>query len=186
MSEVPGGWAQPGDSTGGEPSGLLGLTVRRARPDELDEVGAITVEAYLEDGFLDPDDDYRAELADARRRAEEAEVWVAVQDDQVLGAVTYCTSGTSFAELARPGEGEFRMLAVSAKARRRGVARALVLRCVERSQELGHDALVLSSMAEMSAAHRLYQRLGFQRVPDRDWSPVPGVDLLAFTLPLAR
>ena len=32
----------------------------------------------------------------------------------------------------------------------------------------------------MTAAHRLYERLGFVRAPDRDWGPVPGVDLVAF------
>ena len=39
---------------------------------------------------------------------------------------------------------------------------------------------MLSSLAEMTAAHRIYERQGFERVPDRDWSPVPGVDLIAF------
>jgi len=34
----------------------------------------------------------------------------------------------------------------------------------------------------MTAAHRIYQRLGFERVPERDWSPIAGVDLLAFAL----
>jgi hypothetical protein len=39
----------------------------------------------------------------------------------------------------------------------------------------------------MTTAHRLYQRLGFQRQPDRDWRPVPGVDVtaLGFSLELA-
>jgi ribosomal protein S18 acetylase RimI-like enzyme len=36
----------------------------------------------------------------------------------------------------------------------------------------------------MHAAHRLYERLGFTRVPERDWSPVPGVQLVAYALPL--
>jgi hypothetical protein len=34
----------------------------------------------------------------------------------------------------------------------------------------------------MVAAHRIYARLGFVRDPARDWSPVPGVALLAFEL----
>jgi hypothetical protein len=36
----------------------------------------------------------------------------------------------------------------------------------------------------MAAAHRLYARLGFVRVPERDWEPVPGVQLLGFRLDL--
>ncbi len=36
----------------------------------------------------------------------------------------------------------------------------------------------------MRAAHRIYERLGFTRDPERDWSPLPGVELLAFALRL--
>ena len=31
--------------------------------------------------------------------------------------------------------------------------------------------MVLSSLAEMAAAHRVYARLGYARSPDRDWAP---------------
>ena len=37
----------------------------------------------------------------------------------------------------------------------------------------------------MATAHRLYERLGFVRTPERDWSPSPDVDLLAYRLPLS-
>jgi hypothetical protein len=36
----------------------------------------------------------------------------------------------------------------------------------------------------MSSAHRVYERHGFRRAPERDWSPVPGVDLIAFVAEL--
>jgi hypothetical protein len=36
----------------------------------------------------------------------------------------------------------------------------------------------------MTAAHRLYERLGFTRLPERDWTPLPGVDLLVYSLDL--
>ena len=45
-------------------------------------------------------------------------------------------------------------------------------------------AVVLSSLAQMAGAHRLYEGLGFVRVPHRDWSPHPGVDLVAYSLEL--
>jgi hypothetical protein len=37
----------------------------------------------------------------------------------------------------------------------------------------------------MQAAHQLYERAGFSRLPDRDWYPVPGKILLAYGLILA-
>jgi hypothetical protein len=32
----------------------------------------------------------------------------------------------------------------------------------------------------MRTAHRLYLRLGFTRVPERDWDPIPGLTLLVY------
>ena len=67
------------------------------------------------------------------------------------------------------------MLAVAPDARRQGVGEALARLVLDRFRELGAAAIVLSSLAEMAAAHRLYERLGFDRIPERDWSPAPGV-----------
>jgi hypothetical protein len=36
----------------------------------------------------------------------------------------------------------------------------------------------------MTAAHRLYERLGFMRAPERDWKPVPEVRLISYELAL--
>jgi hypothetical protein len=44
--------------------------------------------------------------------------------------------------------------------------------------------MVLSTDTRMAAAHRLYERLGFARLPERDWTPLPGVDLLVYALDL--
>jgi ribosomal protein S18 acetylase RimI-like enzyme len=161
------------------------VTVRPAHLEELPAVGELTVGAYDADGLLLPGDRYTAHLRDAVTRAREAEVYVALLEDlpgELAGTVTYCPQGSPWAELSHPGEGEFRMLGVAPAARRRGVARALVGACLERARELGCSAVVLSSLPEQQAAHRVYERLGFRRVPDRDWSPAEDVDLHAFRL----
>ena len=153
--------------------------VRRARPEDLDEVGQITVAAYAE--FTEgPEDGYIALLADAARRDREAELWVAEIDGRVVGSVTVALPGSPWREIAGDDEGEFRMLAVSPTARRQGVGDALARLVDDRFRELGCRGMVLSSLAQMTSAHRIYERLGYHRVPDRDWSPVPGVDLIAF------
>lgn len=161
------------------------IQVRAAEPHELVEVGEITAHAYAGDGLLHEDSGYVHQLRDAARRAQEAELWVAVDEaDRVVGSVTYCPAGSSYREMAQDGEGEFRMLAVHPSARRRGVAEALVRRCLARSRELGDRRMVICSQREMANAHRLYARLGFERAPERDWSPFPGIDLIAFTVDL--
>ena len=57
----------------------------------------------------------------------------------------------------------------------------MVAACVERARVHGDQRVVISVLDENEPAHRLYRKLGFDRAPDRDWSPVPGVNLLAYT-----
>lgn len=164
----------------------MSLVIRPAHEEELAAIGALTLDAYTSDGFVSLDGEYAAELRDAATRAREAEVYVALDEvGTLVGTVTYCPEGSAYRELAGPGEGEFRMLAVAPEARRRGVAEALVRMCVERSEELGYDAVVLSSLPTQEQAQRVYARVGFRRTPDLDWQPHPGLDLLAFRLDLS-
>lgn len=158
------------------------MEVRPVLPAEFAAVRELTLRAYVDEGFVGADDDYTEELADTRRRAREAEVWVAVEDGQVLGAVTLCPLGSAYREIARDDELEFRMLAVAPTARGRGLGRTLVEVCLDRARELGYAGVRMSSMDKMTSAHRVYERLGFTRAPEDDWSPVPGVRLLAYVL----
>ncbi len=161
--------------------------IRRARPEELEEVGRATVAAYA--AYLDesPETGYVDHLRDAARRDREAELWVAVDDEgTLLGSVTSCPEGSPWRELSQPGEGEFRMLAVNPAAQGRGVGRALVTHVVDGFRAQGARSVVICSMTTMEAAHRIYLRLGFTRDQALDWSPVPGVDLVAFRLDLGE
>ena len=162
------------------------MRVRPVRTEELDAVGELTVAAYVADG-MDPDYSYVEVLADAARRATDAELLVAVDaDERLLGTVTMCEPGTPWAEVSRPGELEFRMLAVAPDAQGRGVGERLIRAVLDRAGERGVPRVVLSSSGYMHVAHRLYHRLGFIRLPCRDWQPVPGLQLLAFALELDR
>jgi ribosomal protein S18 acetylase RimI-like enzyme len=136
-------------------------------------------------GFTRPESPYVPQLADAARRAAEAELYVAVDgEDLLLGAVTFAPPTSPYAEIADPGEAGCRMLAVDPMARGRGVGEALVRACIERARALGCTRLRLSTQPDMSAAQRLYQRLGFRRTPERDWEPMPGIRLLTYALDL--
>lgn len=162
------------------------LHVRLVQPGEHALAGELVVAAYraLPGGHLT--DDYAEELADVERRAREAEVLVAVDDDGgVIGCVTFVPDDSSpWAELLEPGEAGIRMLAVDPRAQRRGTGRALLAACIYRAQELGRTALILHTTPWMKAAHRLYETSGFQRLSERDWVPVPGVPLRAYRLDL--
>lgn len=164
----------------------MGVRIRPARVDELDEVGRLTVAAYAADGVVTADDPYAEHLADAAERYRNALLLVAEDDDGLLGTATVVSAGSPLVEMCLPGEVEVRMLAVDPAARGRGVGELLARACVDVGREQGCERVILSSGTWMVVAHRLYERLGFSRVPERDWSPRPDVQLLAYELPLRR
>lgn len=157
------------------------MLLRRAGYDDHETIGEITVAAY-EEFTTAAEVGYVEHLRDAASRDREAELWVAADEEsgEILGSVTLCPAGSPWREIGTDGEAEFRMLAVAPGAQRRGVGSALMDLVVSRAHEDGATAIVLSSLAEMTAAHRIYRRQGFERVPERDWSPAPGVHLIAF------
>jgi ribosomal protein S18 acetylase RimI-like enzyme len=159
-------------------------TIRVARPVEFEVIGEITVRAYVEAGNVPTDIDYGAVLRDAADRAGKAELLVAVAGDEVLGTVTVVQPGGAYAEISRPGELEFRMLAVAPEAAGNGVGQALVEAVIDRARRDGARRVVLCVQDRAEPAQRLYRRLGFEPRPDRDWSPAPGVRLLGFALDL--
>ncbi|MEQ4209750.1 GNAT family N-acetyltransferase [Actinopolymorpha sp. B9G3] len=155
--------------------------IRVAQSGEHTSAGDLTVAAYVGAGLLPADHSYVHQLGDAKRRAAEAELLVALdRAGALLGTVTYCPPGSTYREIGRDDEGEFRMLAVSPQAHGRGIGEALVRTCLSRARPDGKRGIALSSSTAMHAAHRLYERLGFARDPRRDWTPAPGVSLLAF------
>lgn len=162
------------------------MHIRRARPEERAAIGEVTVAAY-EPMLASAEASYVDQLRNAEARDLEAELWVAVAPDdrEVLGTVTLCREGSPWREIARADEGEFRMLAVAPHAQGQGVGEALARHVIDRFREAGATAVVLSSTPLMAGAHRLYERLGFGRCPERDWEPLPGVRLLAFRLDLS-
>lgn len=151
------------------------IEIRRARADELDEVGAQTVAAYVD--LLGEQDPYLERLRDAAGRAEQAELVVGLVDGRPAGSVTVAEAGTPFADIARPGELEFRMLAVAPAGRGHGVGTALVDHVLETARRRGHRAVVMSTQPNMVAARRIYDRAGFVPDPDRYWQPFPGLTL---------
>lgn len=176
---------------------LNSVQIRVARPGDYAALGELTLAAYAS---VDPstlEGDYPEELRDVAGRAAGAEVLVAVEvagDGEatgtrgpVLGGVTYVPGPDSpSAEFTEPDAAGIRMLAVAPDARGRGVGEALTRACIDRARTAGRGQILLHSTDRMTVAHRLYQRLGFERDLSLDWEPEPGVNLRGFRLRLTR
>jgi ribosomal protein S18 acetylase RimI-like enzyme len=159
------------------------LIVQPATPADFPRIAHLTVDAYVGDGLAP--ERYIPQLADVAGRAEQADLLVARDaDGRIVGSVALVLSGDFGEVIVSDEEAAFRMLVVDATTRRRGVGELLVCACLERARAAGKRRMVLSTDPRMAAAHRLYERLGFTRLPERDWSPLPGVDLLVYALDL--
>lgn len=161
---------------------MPGVEVRPIRAVEHAAVGELTASVYLAEGFAD--EDYAATLRDVSSRAAEVTVLVGLLDGKLVGSVTVVLDGGRYAEAAGAGEAVVRMLVTEPTARGAGVGTALVQEAIRRARKVHCSAVRLSTLASMKTAHRVYENLGFTRTPDRDWSPVPGVHLLTYVLPL--
>lgn len=165
-------------------SAAAGVEIRPVTAVEVDEAGELTLAAYrsLLGDVLG--EEYGANLRDVKGRTLGATVLVAVEGGRLLGCVTLVDDPASrWSESLRPGEIGIRMLAVDPAAQGRGIGTALLAACVERGRQLGAVRAVLHSTSEMTVAHRIYRRAGFQRTPARDVE-LPDFHLMAFTLDL--
>jgi fluoroacetyl-CoA thioesterase len=157
------------------------LLIREALPEELSAVGELRVTAYVAGyGMATDEVAYAAVLRDAPGQAADAEILVALRQGELVGTVAIVPAGRPLAELAQPGEVEFRFMAVAPHAWRQGIAQALVEAVITRS---AGQSLVCTVIEGNEPAADLYRACGFQARPERDWDPVPGVHLRAFVRP---
>ncbi|MDS1268886.1 GNAT family N-acetyltransferase [Lipingzhangella sp. LS1_29] len=160
------------------------MLVRCARPHELPAAGDLRVTTYVGQGLVDPDSPYIPTLRSLGEDGE-GQVLVAVDEDDILGTATLMGYRPD-SEVARtPDEVELRALAVSPRAQGHGIGRLLLEAVLRRAEAAAARAIVLSTQSNMVTAQRMYQKAGFVRAPERDWTPGRGIQLLAYRLPLS-
>lgn len=157
------------------------MEIRAIRPEEHDPLAELTVRVY-ESIDATEDGTYVEHLRDVAGRAEHGTVLVAVEDGRIVGGVAFVEAGNPWADISAEGEAELRMLVVDPDVQGRGTGEALVRACIDLAEARGMQRLVLLSNHMMKAAHRLYERLGFTRTPERDWFISENVDLRCYVL----
>jgi ribosomal protein S18 acetylase RimI-like enzyme len=160
------------------------LIIRAVRPSEYEIAGELTVEAYRTLSHAG-DEAYERELRDIAGRRDDSEILVAEVGCRVVGCVTFVDGLKALSEVDDPDAATVRMLGVVPEARGRGVGEALMRECIDRARQSGRKRVRLDTRTSMTSAQRLYERLGFRRDPDHDWSPAPGILLLGYVLDLS-
>ncbi len=74
------------------------------------------------------------------------------------------------------------MLGVDPEARGRGVARALIEACFANAADAGRSRMTLHTTGRMRAAQAMYESMGFERLPDREFPD--GFVLLTYEKPI--
>jgi ribosomal protein S18 acetylase RimI-like enzyme len=153
------------------------VLVRYAKEVELELVRELTLAAS---GGLAAGEDPEA-LGDTISRSRDAQLLVCVDaEGRIIGTATFVEAPSRWLQIAAPDEAEIRMLAVHRMARGYGAGRALVDHTVKIAVGLGKQRLIGSCRPEMEAAQRLLARSGFERAPERDWSPAGSPQLLVY------
>lgn len=162
-----------------------GSAIRTATERDAEAVVALWTEAYFTEGEGGRDTPYERSEFEATAAAA-AHLLVAECDGEVVGVVALLTPGEPSCAVAVEGEAELARLVVGSGTRRQGIGRALTERCAELAREEGWPAIVLWSRPYQTASHRLYESLGYSRLPERDSVDETGFGRLVFRLPLLR
>ncbi|PPA69084.1 GNAT family N-acetyltransferase [Jeotgalibacillus proteolyticus] len=162
------------------------IHIREAKKKELPLIRKQRIEAYSEHTNRISEEHWQALKKAISSEADQqpgVELLVAEWEGEIAGSVALFPAKTDayegyVDELDYP---ELRVLAVSRKARGKGVGSALIQACIDRTKEKGYPAIGLHTGEFMEEAIDLYTRHGFERLPQYDFEPAnDGVIVKAF------
>lgn len=160
------------------------IEIHEVRESEYAAAGEATARAYVEFAtrgwaYWEP---YLARIADVAGRAQRSTVLVASVSGEIAGSATLELDGRMNPESTEPlapNEAHVRMLGVDPAYRGRGVARRLVVACIDVARAHGKRLLTLETTAAMKAAQQLYASMGFDSGGER--VTPDGTRLLAYS-----
>lgn len=165
------------------------LEVRDARADERDAIRALTLRAYAEFAESMTPATWaalRGALEDRLAAEGDFARIVARRDGALVGSVQLYPPSVDAYDGAIPLAPwpEVRLLAVAPEERGAGIGHALMDECIRRARALGATELGLHSSESLRDAVRMYERMGFERVPAYDFHPEGAELVRAYRLPL--
>lgn len=156
--------------------------IREANEGDAGAVTDLWTAAYFSEGEGGRTAPYaEADFTETFRRSQ---MFIAEREGTAVGVVALAAPATPGRAIARAEEAELSRLVVAASARRLGIGRALAGHCHEVARAAGWSAIALWSRSYQTAAHRLYESLGYEREPERDETDESGYERLIFRLSL--
>jgi ribosomal protein S18 acetylase RimI-like enzyme len=150
------------------------IEIREVRPQEYEEAGRVTADAYRDYARGEDWMAYLEEIADVADRAQRTTILVAVEHGRVLGSTTLeldrrVSEGEDDVEGVRlpAHEAHIRMLGVAPEAQGRGIGRALMDESIRIAREHGKTLMTLNTTERMKTAQRMYESMRFVRREDR-------------------
>ncbi|AQQ54324.1 GNAT family N-acetyltransferase [Planococcus lenghuensis] len=162
------------------------MLIRKAHETEYDEIRRGRIHAYEQYMEQLPEAHWYAlkgTLSSGSELHAGAELFIAEAAGDIAGsAVLFPSQKAAYEwETGSLDYPELRMLAVNPLFRNQGVGKSLVLHCIQEAKEAGHSFIGLHTGEFMTDAIGLYERLGFERVPELDFSPLDdGITVKAF------
>lgn len=164
------------------------VKVRKALNDEIEMVREQRLKAYEEHAQVIPGGHWdvlrKAITSDADEQTG-VELLVAELDGEIAGSIAlFPAKSDAYKGLSDMMDyPEIRMLAVTPQSRRKGVAEVLIKECIHQAKSKGSQYVGLHTADFMKPAMRLYERMGFMRMPEFDFEPADdGIIVKAYRL----
>jgi GNAT superfamily N-acetyltransferase len=164
------------------------VKIRKALGEEVEMIRKQRVKAYEEHAQSIPEGHWDALRKAISSNADEqmgVELLVAELDGEMVGSVAlFPAKSDAYKGLVDMLDyPEIRMLAVTPQSRGKGVAEALIKECIRRTKVKGSQYIGLHTADFMKTAMRLYERMGFVRMPQFDFQPADdGIIVKAYRL----
>ncbi len=168
------------------------MKIRKALSYEVEMIREQRMKAYKEHAQSIPEGHWEALRKAISSDADEqngVDLLVAELDGKVVGSVAlFPAKSDTYKGLADLLDyPEIRMLAVTPQSRCKGVAEALIKECIRRTKANGSEYIGLHTADFMKTAMRLYERIGFARIPQFDFQPADdGIIVKAYRLSIER
>lgn len=164
------------------------MLIRAATEKEFEAIKKQRLSSYKPySGIISPEhwEFLRGTLSTKSDQKPGVKIFVAEIDGEIAGSVVLFPSAVNAYDW-HPEITEYpeiRMLAVDPKHRNQGIGKALVNQCIKTSKDSNYQFIGIHTGSFMEEAIKLYEGMGFERVPTRDFTPLnDGITVKAFKL----